>query len=277
MSVLFTSCLYNLSKGKDDPRRSVATYLELCRPLLAADIRLFLFAEPDLVRPIRALPCKADVTCVPLCLEDVIDRSLRDRFASRFQRPLAITRHKDTPEYMALMHAKMDMLDAAADIVSMEKDGADVIAWIDLGVSHTARSVREEVERVDREAPSDCTVFGLAFPELPAPSPEYLLPLRQFWGRLSGGLWTFPRRDVARWRDLLIEETNRQLDADGYPFECDALFSILERAGRVPSHTGAPHVADVSLAERLPRVQIYPAGMDYVELLQAYPMGMMKR
>lgn len=137
--------LFDLATREGSPRRSVADYLAMARPVLATEHGLVVVCDPELEAPVRAARTRlagddAAIDIVPRALEALhaadwvpsIEADLRDGRRN----PVSTDPVKDTARYLALGWAKPALV---AEAARRNPFGSHRFWWADFGLGHVAR------------------------------------------------------------------------------------------------------------------------------------------
>lgn len=233
MGLTLVTALYDLAGRERNPRRRTTDhYLEAAGFVIGLDVRLVVFADPDLapelVRRRQEAGLAERTRVVSLPFEGLQAHRLVEQIAAaREAHPVENANpHKDTHRYVALQWSKFELLERAAEL----EPASSHLAWIDLGLPFRPHPDDRVFER-----PSDRVRLLRMRPWSPnemADRGEYFRYMR---GLVAGGYVSGAREPLLRVCELFGEEYRGALaaglapnDEQLLPLLCDAEPGLFE-------------------------------------------------
>jgi hypothetical protein len=271
------TCLFDLTasdaehamtKGRPRLVGGMGGYLSMAQALLRQPVPLVIFTEPSLVTALSAIRppsataryCALQLTELPLFEE--IHPHFCELFHERYFR--YVNPVKDTPSYLTLVNSKWSML---RNVAESNPYDTEFIGWIDIGLAHVVGREMDQLPLLTRggahHPPGLC--FGMPYPDAPHPIRDQIM--RQFWGRICGGLLTMPTADAIRWEKLCSAYLLLALREGYYPFEVEVLYRLLLRTGKL---SFAPD-DDVTIAETKEVPDFQPYQAEYSGVISHHP------
>lgn len=173
----FVTSLYDLVRRGSTEHRTVDWVFANSGFVLGLDHELVIFTEPELETELRKRRGDRPTKIVPFPFEKLL-RADRAAAAERGALQYNARKTKVTPAYVQLMWAKYSMLEVALGITT-----ASYIGWIDLGITHVAKTPAEDVFADPSDAPRVHVLRCFSKSEVDAA--DYWLAVR---GHLAGGL-----------------------------------------------------------------------------------------